>query len=460
MKRRIFIDMDGTLVQWNNVESQDVLYEKGYYENLKPNEDLLMKVKKLIENGEDVYILSSFLHDSKYALAEKNIWLDNFLPELSKDKRIFTNYGDDKSIYIVGGITSNDYLIDDYTKNLNEWKEAGGIGIKYLNGINHTKGTWKGLCINKGTNLELDLNKILNISDYTNEPFNNKYIELSTKFRNAISNYANAIDKSTEELLNAEIELKDIKNELLNERNRLLNLYDVEIIDTWKESEDLAIHYQIKFKDGRKLYDGYQYIEMPESYTPDKLINRVLSFDIQNKKDLVLAPEEIKFLVNTVLGVDYDGYVRLYEEDLTDYFDVSDIDLPGKIDEIKNKLKELKLENYIDIHVTDSYPKKINYIDIDPTLVSEFNYSNDGKYSRTINFEINDKPVACNLVFNESLGGWAVSGYTLNDNQTLTQDEMALLQGKLLHEITNISSEMAINNDEINNDIDIADDIF
>ena len=30
MNRRIFVDMDGTLAEWIENESTDVLYEKGY----------------------------------------------------------------------------------------------------------------------------------------------------------------------------------------------------------------------------------------------------------------------------------------------------------------------------------------------------------------------------------------------------------------------------------------------
>ena len=72
MKRRIFVDMDGTLAKWNNVSSTDVLYEDGYYFNLEPNQNLLDAIKTLIKRGEDVYILSSFLSDSKYALNDKS----------------------------------------------------------------------------------------------------------------------------------------------------------------------------------------------------------------------------------------------------------------------------------------------------------------------------------------------------------------------------------------------------
>ena len=34
---RIFIDMDGTLAEWKNIESNKELYKEGYYSSLKPN---------------------------------------------------------------------------------------------------------------------------------------------------------------------------------------------------------------------------------------------------------------------------------------------------------------------------------------------------------------------------------------------------------------------------------------
>ena len=161
MNRRIFVDMDGTLAEWKEIESTDILYEKGYYENLKPNEFLLQVIKGLVKKGEDIYILSSFLNDSKYALEEKNNWLDKYLPELSKDKRIFIKYGDNKALFAPNGVSKFDYLIDDYTKNLFEWKDVGGIAIKFLNGINNKSKQWQGLNVKHNNELYEDLMFIL-----------------------------------------------------------------------------------------------------------------------------------------------------------------------------------------------------------------------------------------------------------------------------------------------------------
>ena len=161
MKTRIFIDMDGTLAEWKNIQSNNELYQKGYYASLKPNNYILEETKKLIREGKDIYILSSFLSDSDYALKEKNNWLNKYLPELPIEKRIFVPYGDIKYKYLPSKITSFDYLIDDHTKNLLDWKEAGGTGIKFLNGINHIKGIWQGLLLREDENISKNFKWIL-----------------------------------------------------------------------------------------------------------------------------------------------------------------------------------------------------------------------------------------------------------------------------------------------------------
>ena len=35
---RLFVDMDGTLAKWNEVQYEEQLLEEGYYRNLKPNQ--------------------------------------------------------------------------------------------------------------------------------------------------------------------------------------------------------------------------------------------------------------------------------------------------------------------------------------------------------------------------------------------------------------------------------------
>lgn len=143
--KRLFVDMDGTLAVFQKVDHLEQLLEEGYFLNLPPQENVIDAVRVILhENPEiDVYIMSSVLSDSKYAVDEKNAWLNKYLPEIPMSHRIFPPCGENKLDYVPGGIRADDHLLDDYTKNLILW-EPPAKGIKLINGINHTHGTWKG----------------------------------------------------------------------------------------------------------------------------------------------------------------------------------------------------------------------------------------------------------------------------------------------------------------------------
>lgn len=144
-KKRLFVDMDGTLAEFKTVDTLEQLYERGYFAKLKPQQGVLGAVKHIVKEHPEieVYILSSVLTDSQYALEEKNAWLDWYLPEINRQHRIFPPCGKDKKDFIDGGVSERDFLLDDYTVNLHAW-EPPAHGIKLLNGINHTRGTWQG----------------------------------------------------------------------------------------------------------------------------------------------------------------------------------------------------------------------------------------------------------------------------------------------------------------------------
>lgn len=143
-KCRIFFDLDGTLATWGKLEYEEQLFEQGYFKNLPPMKESVKQANSLIEQGYDVYILSKYLEDSKYALNEKKEWVAKYLPQIKPENCIYVKYSENKSDCIPHGINRNDFLIDDYSPNLFEFCDAGGQAIKILNGINHTKGTWKG----------------------------------------------------------------------------------------------------------------------------------------------------------------------------------------------------------------------------------------------------------------------------------------------------------------------------
>lgn len=142
--KRLFFDMDGTLAVFSPILDESELYVEGKFLNQLPQENLISAVKALLLEGLDnIYILSAYLLDSPYALNEKNQWLDQFLPELPASHRIFVPVGTDKKAALSGGISKDDILLDDYSVNLHDWNTVG-TGVKFLNGINHTKGTWQG----------------------------------------------------------------------------------------------------------------------------------------------------------------------------------------------------------------------------------------------------------------------------------------------------------------------------
>lgn len=138
---RLFVDMDGTLARFHDeVSYLERMFEENFFLNLKPFENAVEAVNRLAEKSElvDVYILSAAIDgEPPYCIAEKNKWIDEHLPNVDSEHRIFTKVGVPKEQFIEGGIESTDILWDDYNKNLDEWEEAGGIAVKCHNNINH-----------------------------------------------------------------------------------------------------------------------------------------------------------------------------------------------------------------------------------------------------------------------------------------------------------------------------------
>ena len=171
-KIRLFIDMDGTLARFHDeVMYLERMYEKGFFENLKPFENMVEAVKKLMRRDTvEVFILSSTI--GAQCIEEKNRWLDKYLPGIDREHRLFADgMSIPKPLLVPDAsinrnsqtakykITISEYniLLDDYNKNLSEWKEAGGTPIKAKNNINH-KGLigelWRGDLIDITSNAE------------------------------------------------------------------------------------------------------------------------------------------------------------------------------------------------------------------------------------------------------------------------------------------------------------------
>ncbi len=151
-KKCLFVDMDGVLCEYHTDVSPKQLMAKGYFSSLKPREKTLQAVKGLLAYPEyDIFILSSVIKECcEQSKAEKNEWLNKYLPEIPHNHRIFPLCGSDKAA-AVKNIGKNDILIDDHSPNLFLWTKAGGTGIKVLNECNGLKGSF-----DKGPRLKID----------------------------------------------------------------------------------------------------------------------------------------------------------------------------------------------------------------------------------------------------------------------------------------------------------------
>lgn len=141
-----FIDMDGTIVEWR-MGMDHMIRTPGYFRTLRPT-TFLAPVREFAAAGGEAYILGSYLEGCQ-ALWDKHEWLDEHLPEVPVQRRLFIPCGRSKAeavmkLFGLDVLTGRMVLFDDFSKNLHEWKTAGGKGIKCRNGINGSYGTWTG----------------------------------------------------------------------------------------------------------------------------------------------------------------------------------------------------------------------------------------------------------------------------------------------------------------------------
>lgn len=135
----IFFDMDGVIAEWNTGGIEPTK-EPGFFVERPVVEKAVNLIHILRDKGYSVYILSSVYTDGT-AAKDKYKWLCGC--GLGQVPFVFVPYGEAKADYITGDGVH--VLIDDYSKNLHEWKKNGGIGVKYMNAFNGNHGTWRGI---------------------------------------------------------------------------------------------------------------------------------------------------------------------------------------------------------------------------------------------------------------------------------------------------------------------------
>ena len=144
---KIFLDLDGTLARFNVRNALERFdKEEGFFARLKAYKDI--EIVNELAKTNNLFIISA--SPNEQADKDKMIWIDKYLPNINVENITICRIGENKAKIIQDkyNITINEqcYLLDDYTKNLNEWENVGGIGIKRLTSVsdNSTK-KWKGL---------------------------------------------------------------------------------------------------------------------------------------------------------------------------------------------------------------------------------------------------------------------------------------------------------------------------
>ncbi len=142
MKPIIFFDMDGVLAKWDTASSYEDTFVPGYFLSREPDALMIDSLHELVRLKYNVMILSAVYPGAIYH-AEKEEWLRRYGINVPA---IFLPCGENKANYVSLEADQRAFLVDDYTRNLNAWEStgAGFVGVKYLNGINNSRGTWRG----------------------------------------------------------------------------------------------------------------------------------------------------------------------------------------------------------------------------------------------------------------------------------------------------------------------------
>lgn len=121
MKQTYYFDMDGVLANFHKEPyNRSNACRRDWIANLDPFMDAVNTVKRLMQEGNEIYINS--LAASEDAKLGKIDWLAKYLPELEKSHIIVIVGHGKKSDYMkVPGI-----LVDDKASNCKQWEKLSG----------------------------------------------------------------------------------------------------------------------------------------------------------------------------------------------------------------------------------------------------------------------------------------------------------------------------------------------
>ena len=143
-KSTVYIDVDGTLAYWYKDGKglsypEEILDPKNhYYRNLEPHRFIVDVAKELWSRGEDVCVLSA---TDRCCIPDRFEWIHENLPFLPEANIYLCPIGADKTKFCKCN-AERSVLIDDYEKNLSEWK---GSAIKSVNSVNSRSAVFKNI---------------------------------------------------------------------------------------------------------------------------------------------------------------------------------------------------------------------------------------------------------------------------------------------------------------------------
>lgn len=153
--KKIFLDLDGTVVKFNVRNALKRFdNEIGFFAKLGAYKGI-ESINELAKSG-IIYIISA--SPNAQADNDKMIWINKYLPNVPQENITMCRLGENKAKIIENkysmSISQECYLLDDYTKNLQEWVANGGTGIKRLTSVaDNSTGKWQGLTLKDLTQL-------------------------------------------------------------------------------------------------------------------------------------------------------------------------------------------------------------------------------------------------------------------------------------------------------------------